>query len=153
MSAIDVTLSAASAGELPQLYQLLQTHELPVPGTEEEVHFLLARVGGQIAGFGGLEYFGYTALLRSVLVLPGRRGLQIGEQLVRALEQQAWRQGVRQIGLLTETAAPFFTRLGYETVSREALAAPLQQSKEFQSVCPVTARAMHKELTTPKSTS
>jgi amino-acid N-acetyltransferase len=47
---------------------------------------------------------------------------------------------------LTETAATFFPRFGFQPIPRDQVAPVVAQSIEFMSACPDTAGAMKAEL-------
>ena len=74
------------------------------------------------------------------------RGTGVGRALVEALEARCRAQGVRELVLLTETAAEWFPRFGYVRVERSNVPAAVQQSVEFRSACPASAVAMRKVL-------
>jgi N-acetylglutamate synthase-like GNAT family acetyltransferase len=97
---------------------------------------------GKIVGTGGLEFYGDYCLLRSVAVAPELRGTGIGKEIVTDLITRAKDKSVWSVSLLTETAQPFFERLGFENVSREKAAKEIQSSSEFSTVCPVSAAFM-----------
>jgi N-acetylglutamate synthase-like GNAT family acetyltransferase len=54
--------------------------------------------------------------------------------------------GVAQLVLLTETAEPFFRRLGYTVIERGTAPSVVADSAEFRTLCPVTAVCMTKRL-------
>jgi amino-acid N-acetyltransferase len=54
--------------------------------------------------------------------------------------------GVRELYLLTMTAAPFFVKHGFEKVERAKAPASLQGTTEFASLCPVSSVCMRKRL-------
>ena len=72
-----------------------------------------------IVGAAAVEPYGQAGLLRSVVVAESRRGTGLGRELVAAAEALAQEEGIRELYLLTETAADWFPRLGYEVVDRE----------------------------------
>ena len=94
----------------------------------------------------GLERAGDAALLRSLAVVPRSRDRGIGTLLVKHIEREAAALGVRQLALLTETAEPFFARLGYRVVGRDTIANALQETAEFRALCPDSAICMTKAL-------
>jgi amino-acid N-acetyltransferase len=98
----------------------------------------------------GLELHGDAGLLRSLIVTPERRGHGLGETLVRTLEAHASATGVAQLVLLTETAEPFFRRLGYDVIDRDTAPPAVAVSAEFRTLCPSTAVCMTKRLTPPR---
>jgi amino-acid N-acetyltransferase len=108
---------------------------LPVEGIED-ARFVVARLDGQVVGCAGIEVWGTHGLLRSVAVVPGRRGQHIGEAL--AADRLAWARSERlaDISLLTTSASQYFGRLGFSPIAREALPPELARSTQLGlSVC------------------
>lgn len=139
-------LSTLGANELADLAALLDEARLPSGDlSEPHRHFHRFDVDGPI-GYGGIEGFGADRLLRSIIVLPDRRGAGLGRQLVQALEQAAREQGVRRLHLLTTTAAPFFRALGYVDTERTSAPDAIAASREFSTLCPASAAYLSKAL-------
>ncbi|MBN8619353.1 MAG: GNAT family N-acetyltransferase [Anaerolineae bacterium] len=136
----------ATLADWPLIADLLIRHRLPQDGAQAHLaDFLLAfHTDGRLAGVAGLERYGDSALLRSVAVAHRRTG--VGTQLVERLLQQAAQTGIRQVGLLTETAADYFPRFGFRVIPRTDLPAPLHQSIEFTTACSQSAVAMLLDL-------
>jgi amino-acid N-acetyltransferase len=61
---------------------------------------------------------------------------------VQAVLARARALGLRELYLLTTTAAGYFPRFGFETVGREALPPVLSASEELRGACPASAIAM-----------
>ena len=99
-----------------------------------------------ILGAAAVEPFGQAGLLRSVVVAESRRGTGLGRELVAAAEALAQEEGIRELYLLTETAADWFPRLGYEVVDREEARAAVGESVEFTMVCATTGVPMRRRL-------
>ena len=125
---------------------LLQKASLPVEdiGARTELYELTTDEG--IVGTIGLEHDGTVGLLRSLSVAEDKRAQGYGEQLVRFLEVTAKQKGVQTLFLLTTTAASFFLKHGYQTVSRSEVPLFIQQTSEFRSTCPASATVMKKKL-------
>jgi amino-acid N-acetyltransferase len=134
--------------QLNLLQQFLQRHDLPDTDltAAQMPDFLLAWDGPYLAAAGGLEIYGETALLRSLVVDEDYRGRGLGAHMVHRLEEHAGLRRVRTIYLLTTTAERFFTSLGYARTPRESAPAVLQATAEFQSLCPDTAVCMSRSL-------
>jgi amino-acid N-acetyltransferase len=109
-------------------------------------HFWVVRDGPKLAGVVGLEVLGDVGLLRSLAVPEAYRGRGIGAQLTDKAEDYGRAQGVRALYLLTTTAPDFFASRGYQRTGRDTAPAPLQDTTEFQSLCPDSAVCMVKYL-------
>jgi amino-acid N-acetyltransferase len=126
---------------------LLQREGLPLAGAREHLaHFIVAEDDEGVAGAGGLEVYGPSALLRSLVAAHHGRG--IGHLLVEQLIVRARALGVTDLVLLTTTAAGYFPRFGFETVARPDVPAALLASREFQGACPSSATVMRLRLVT-----
>lgn len=134
---------------LDSLAALLAGEHPPTDGFGERLlqTTLVAREAAGIVGCIALEPYGNAALLRSLAVIPSRRGHGVGQQLTRAALDLARQQRVATVYLLTTTAAEFFARdFGFRPVVRAEVPAAVQQSVEFISACPETAQAMVREV-------
>jgi amino-acid N-acetyltransferase len=139
-------LRPASRADWPAIAALLETAHLPLDGADAHLDAFLVgtRDDGAIVGAGGLEVYGDVALLRSLVVAP--RGTGLGSALVTRLIEEARRRGVRDLVLLTTTAAEFFTRFGFEPTTRAVVPAALHVSAEFRGACPASATVMRLRL-------
>lgn len=125
----------------------LPTADLTADVTREDGPALFVVVAdGRRVGCIGIERVDDVALLRSAAVVDGYRGEGYGTAAVRALEREASEAGVETLYLLTTTAAPFFERLGYETVDRAAIPVELEGSREVSDLCPESATVQRKSL-------
>jgi N-acetylglutamate synthase-like GNAT family acetyltransferase len=112
----------------------------------------VAEEGSRIVGTIGLESYGAAGLVRSLVVVPAHRARGLGSVLVARLEQEATARETRLLVLLTETAQPFFKRLGYQVIERGYVPDEVRQSAEFTSLCPASAVCMTKSLAVREST-
>lgn len=134
---------------LPELSRLLSDAGLPAEDLDEAKleHFLVAEDGeGRFGGAVGLELADDAALLRSLVVDPGRRGEGLGGLLVAAIENAARSAGVSTMYLLTDTAAGFFPGLGYRETERDAAPHGIRETSEFRELCPDSAVCFAKRL-------
>jgi amino-acid N-acetyltransferase len=144
-----MNIQAAKAGDLPDMLALLKASALPVAGIESHVETaLVVRDSGRLLGCAAVEVYGQAGLLRSVAVEAGHRGEGLGEQLTKAALELARKRGVRNIYLLTTTAAHFFPRFGFTAIPRTELDPALEQSEELRGACPASALAMRASLST-----
>jgi amino-acid N-acetyltransferase len=141
-------LRPAEPGDASGIRALLESNGLPTSDlASARPEFVVAYEGENLKGAGALERFGTTALLRSVVVAADRRGAGVGQSIVRELERRARAAGVKELVLLTQTAASFFQRQSYRVVERSSVARAVQMSEEFRSLCPASATCMAKTLT------
>ncbi|HEY0586178.1 MAG TPA: arsenic resistance N-acetyltransferase ArsN2 [Pseudoduganella sp.] len=143
----EMTFRPAAAGDWPAIEALLQAAMLPLEGAKDHLdNFVLGVADGRLYCMGGFEQYGAAALLRSVAVDASLRGTGVGQTLLETVRQQARKQGVRELYLLTTTAADFFAKRGFGVISRADTPPDLQASREFQGVCPASATAMVAKL-------
>ena len=109
-------------------------------------HFLVARQETRFTGVIGLELMGTFALLRSLAVSEPFRGQGIASQLTTQAEDYARTHEIESLYLLTTTAESFFAKRGYQTMGRDRVPTAVQETAEFQSLCPATAVCMVKAL-------
>ncbi|SHN43574.1 amino-acid N-acetyltransferase [Duganella sacchari] len=151
MSSTGITspaLRPATAADWTAIESLLTQAGLPLDGAQEHLtSFTVGDRAGAIVCAGGLEVYGDTALLRSVVVAPSQRGSGAGGLLFTALANVAQSRGVSTLYLLTTTAASFFARRGFIQAERATIPAALRHSREFQGACPATATLMSLSLT------
>ena len=142
-------MSPASAQDMAAIRALLEHSGLPVSDLEAaQPEFAVIHQDGQVMAAGALQRFGTTALLRSVVVAPERRGSGLGRSVVSELERLARTAGVSRLILLTQTAADFFAHHGYQTIERSSAPQAVQACEEFRSLCPGSAICMAKDLST-----
>jgi amino-acid N-acetyltransferase len=143
----DVTIRPAGTPDFPQAAGLLADSGLPLDGLEERfAHALVASRGERIIGCVALEIYEDQALLRSLVVARNERGGRVGERLTVEVLRLARTSGVRDVYLLTETAADFFPRFGFAIEDRASAPPALRQSVEFRAACPASAVMMHAKV-------
>ena len=148
MFAFEVAPVPARPSDEAGIKALLAIYELPYEDltTTHLETFWVMRDGPRLAGAVGLEILGEVGLLRSLAVPDAYRGRGIGAQLTEKAEDYARAQGARALYLLTTTAPDYFTRHGYVRTDRDAAPGALQDTVEFQTLCPDSAVCMVKEL-------
>ena len=136
------------ATELHQLTILLENAGLPTEGlsVENGPVYLLKEKERAIGGIALEICRPDGGLLRSLVVDASRQGKGQGQALVETLVQRATQDSLSALYLLTETAAPFFAKLGFETIDRSIVPQTLQQTDEFTSICPSSATVMRLSL-------
>jgi len=132
-----------------QLVNLLSNAGLPFEDLPQQLdNFIVAIVDHLVAGAAGMETYGDSGLLRSVVVKPAFRGKGIANELLKTIETLALDEGVNQLILLTETAKGYFENKGFHLINREEVPEAVKASTEFSHVCPVSAIVMSKTLIT-----
>ena len=128
----EIVLVPTTERDVPFVVALLEENGLPSSDIPEKWGSLfLARSDGSVVGTGGVEILGEYGLLRSLAVIQGERNRGYGRAVVRGLTHHARQSGVRELYLLTTTAAVFFEGLGFERVPRENAPLPITQTSEF----------------------
>jgi amino-acid N-acetyltransferase len=146
---VDVDVERASAADVHAIARLLVAADLPADGVREALEgFVVVRHGSDVIAAAGVERYDAAVLLRSVVVAPQARGHGLGARVVRDRLERAAGDGAADVYLLTTTAEAFFARLGFRTVARAAVPAGVRGSAEFTSLCPDSATAMHRTLST-----
>ena len=134
----------------PQLsvVALLEAEGLPASDLTEThlEHFFFTGSDGAPSALVGLEIYGETALLRSLVVSAAARAQGLGSALVLHAEEYAAARQVRSIYLLTTTAEAYFEHRGYRRVDRAQAPPAIQSTREFASLCPSSSAFMIKRL-------
>jgi N-acetylglutamate synthase-like GNAT family acetyltransferase len=137
----------ASPEDLIAIRALLERSGLPTTDLEwAQPEFAVIHSHAEVIAAGALQRFGSTALLRSVVVAPARRGTGLGHLIVNELERAARAAQITRLILLTESAAEFFARQGYRVIARSSAPEEMQGSEEFRTLCPSSATCMAKNL-------
>ncbi len=139
-------IEKAKPEDLDFIVKLLKDNDLSHEDIASKVDCLfLGHTGDGIIGIGGVEIYEDNGLLRSLVIKKPFRSKGWGKELCSNLIEYARIQGVKELYLLTLTAADFFEKLGFIRIDRETAPSPLQQTIEFMSLCPVTAVCMMKK--------
>jgi arsenate reductase len=142
-----ITVEPATPTDRAAVERELANARLPLDGLSDQFPsaYVLVRRDREVIGLAGLETFGRSGLLRSVLVVPDARGRGVAHALVADRLAAARRAGLDGVYLLTTSAADYFARHGFVRVERASLPAELAASSELgASVCatatPMTLR-------------
>ncbi|KPL81419.1 GNAT family N-acetyltransferase [Herpetosiphon geysericola] len=127
-------LEPITSDQQPTFEQLLSTVGLGNEGLATAQAYGWWQDGNLVAG-GALEIYGELGLLRSVAVTPDQQNQGLGATLLAALEQQAQRQGMQTLYLLTTSAAKFFATHGYQPIPRAEADSRLHASAQWGSIC------------------
>lgn len=118
---MNAAISRATAQDLDAVLRLLAEVDLPAEGVAEHFgSFFVARDGERVVGCVGEERYGDVSLLRSLAVAPSLQQSGLGKALTARLLDEAIRNSVSEVVLLTTTAADFFARhFGFAEVERK----------------------------------
>ena len=129
--------------DLPLLAALLRANHLPDDDCAEQAqHFCALYRDGELVAAGGLEPAGDYALLRSIVVQAPHRGQGLARRITEHLLQRAGQGGVRAVYLLTESAADYFTGLGFRPVARADVPPDIVRTRQFSALCPDSASCL-----------
>lgn len=143
----EFTILPATPDGIDVIRTLLIEAELPSEDFAQHLdHFWMAKQNGSLAGAVGLEVYEAAGLLRSLVVKANYRGQGLGVDLCEQIFAYAQQQGVKELYLLTTTAADFFPKLGFQIIDRDSVPPAIQATAEFASICPSTAVCMVKTL-------
>jgi amino-acid N-acetyltransferase len=125
---------------LAQLEDLLCRNHLPIQDCAAQAQIFYGIFDGDmLIAAGGLEPAADYALLRSVVVMEQYRASGLARKISEYLINLAESEGRRAVYLLTETAAPYFQRLGFTPLSRAEVPAAIAQTRQFSALCPDSA--------------
>ncbi|HYV01497.1 MAG TPA: GNAT family N-acetyltransferase, partial [Actinomycetota bacterium] len=99
-----------------------------------------------LAATATLEDLRGEGYLRSVAVRPELRGKGVGTLMVAGALRHARERGLSRVWLLTESAEPFFGRLGFRTVGRDDLPESIRTSRQVAEGCAPSAVPMARDL-------
>lgn len=140
-------ITSASGDDRAEIARLLDACSLPSSDIDPHLgRFFVARDEGRIVGCIGLQVEGGDGLLRSLAVVPERRGNGIARRLYAKLLGQARGLGVTQLYLLTTGAEPFFEMLGFRALAREDVPQSIRATDQFRALCPETARCLSRPV-------
>ena len=142
-----VSYTSAQDEDVEAIIALLKTNNLPISdlATGHRM-FLVAHANNQVIGCVAIEIYGEAGLLRSLVLNKSFSGKGIGQQLVTEAETWSCNNGIKELYLLTTTAAEFFPKMGWKNTERTTVPESIAQSSEFSSVCPSTAVCMSKTI-------
>lgn len=134
-------------GDDPALATALADAHLPVDDlTEPGRRFFRFSDGAGLIGFIGWEAAEGIAILRSLVVLPGRRGQGWGRAMIGWAALRLAEDGTTEAYLLTTSIDRLAAKLGFTVIDRAEAPPPIRASRQFASLCPSTAILMHRSL-------
>ena len=143
-------IDRAHARDAADVFRLVKESQLTTDGLLDHLAtVLVARLDERIVGTAALEISSDGALLRSVAVSSDVRGRGLGTMLVESALQMAEERNVRDVYLLTFTAASYFQRFGFQTLDRDDVPPSVRTSVQFIYACPPTTLVMRKRFGPP----
>lgn len=128
-------LRLARRKDIPTIERLLAAEWLPRMQIAEFLPtFWVLDDGEGVVGAAGLESYGESGVLRSVVIAPELRGTGQGDLLVQTALAEAGRQGLRRVYLFTMSAMPFFARYGFRPCAMEDFEPPVRESWQYQGL-------------------
>jgi len=147
-----MTVEPLDKNDAPAIRRLLEQSGLPTADLDQTaIRFLGCHDEEGLAGVVALELYGSVGLLRSLAVRSSLRGRGLGMRLVDMAEEVAAQNGVRNLYLLTTTAADFFRAGGFSGSARGDAPEAIRGNTEFAGLCPDSAAFMVKQLTAAKA--
>jgi len=142
-----IAIEPARESDFEAVAALVEASRLPTTGLRESLsHAVVARQNGAVVGCAALEPYRGGVLLRSVAVAESLRGQGLGERLTRAALDLARQEHAPAAFLLTTTAAQFFPRFGFKSITRAEVPDDVRQSVQFVSACCASAVVMRLDL-------
>lgn len=138
-----IQFKQASAAYAPALIDFLQKAQLPTSDLPKDLAgFILAFEDEQLIGSAGMELKGKIGLLRSVAVAETHRNQQLGQGLFTAAMEYARLNEVEEVFLITDSAAAYFEKKGFQRVEREDVPVEILETKQLKELCPSSATVM-----------
>jgi HAD superfamily hydrolase (TIGR01457 family) len=145
------SIRRAGDGDAGAIEALLTAARLQTDGVGERIpETIVVERDGEVVGTVALELFpehgdgGRPAVahLRSLAVAESERGARLGTLLVAHAVRLACERGAPAVHAVTETAASFFERLGFEpTGRRDTLPAPILSTPMVEETCSASSTA------------
>jgi len=142
------SVGPASGGDMEAIRRLLVAALLPsgdLGGPNQR--FIVARHDGKVVGCAGLEAFGEDGQLRSMAVHWTSRNAGLGTRLHGRLLFEALQAGVRNLYVVTTTAADFFAAQGYRKVQPADVPPGVAASEEYATFVPGGGVVMARPVT------
>ena len=142
-----ITLRQATKNEYRAITHLLASNQLPTADIHEQnVTLFVGLIDEKVVATIGVETYGNEVLLRSLCVKDGFKNQKLGEKMLAYLLGFCTHENIQTVYLLTTTAEHYFERHGFETITRDETPQSIQNTREFQSICPSSAIIMALKL-------
>jgi amino-acid N-acetyltransferase len=147
MLALNANFRPACPEDLSAVIALLT--ETGQPSADVDLSRLILHVAETkhiVVGSAGIEPYGKSGIIRSVVVVPSVRRQRIGTMLVQQAMASAALNGIERLFLLTVDAVEFWTYQGFARAQRDTAPANIRASAEFSTLCPSGAVCMMRSL-------
>jgi amino-acid N-acetyltransferase len=141
-----LTIDEGRVQDLPDIRALLQGAGIASDVDRLITCFLVAREDGRVVACAALEEYEGVGLLRSVAVDPSHRDRGLARSLVTTLIERAHSRGLAAVYLLTDTAADYFARHGFRTITRAQVRHAVLASEQFRGENCASSTVMVLEL-------
>ena len=142
-----MTIRRAAENEYRAIIHLLASNALPTADIyEKNISLFVGVVENEIVATIGIEQYDDVALLRSLCVKDEFKNKKLGIQMLLHLFAFCEKEKIKTLYLLTTTAEHYFVRYGFEKITRDETPQTIQQTREFQDICPSSAIIMKLEL-------
>jgi amino-acid N-acetyltransferase len=143
----NIELRSVTKEDLTSIEQLLQDNHLPDRDIyENSILLFIASIASKDIGVGGLELYENICLLRSLVIRDAFRGKGYGKELTNKLIDRAKDKGVKEVYLLTTTAADFFRKIEFKKIDRDRVPLAIKNTSQFSSLCPASAICLRKVI-------
>ena len=140
-------LKKANPDTLPAMQRFLTGMKLPVSDLPADLSgFTLAFDDDELVGTAGMELLGRVGLLRSVAVAETHRSRQLGRRLFAAALDHAQANGAQEVFLITDSAAGYFEKNGFQRVERNEAPVEIAGTAQFAGLCPASAVVMKRVI-------
>ncbi|ATB70003.1 Amino-acid acetyltransferase [Sulfurospirillum diekertiae] len=144
---MEMHIRKAIENEYRAITHLLASNQLPTADIyEKNITLFVGLIDEKIVATIGIETYGNEALLRSLCVKEGFKNQKLGEKILTYLISFCATANIQTVYLLTTTAEHYFERYGFEKIGREKTPQSIQNTREFQDICPSSAIIMALKL-------
>jgi len=142
-----INIQKAGKKDFEAVCKLLLQENLPIVDLNPLLeNFFIAVEDNKLTGVIGMDRYGTDGLLRSAIVQKEYRNTGIAAALVARLFDEAAKQGVSTLYLITDTAAAYFEKKGFNKITKAEVAPAVLESKEFNGLCPASSIIMVQKL-------
>lgn len=144
----DIKINKAEPEAYAIVVALLRAAGLPTEDIRRDLeNFWIADAGGNAIGVIGMDLYAPFGLLRSMTVIPEYRNKGIASRLVDQVEQLAKKQNLSELYLITNTAESYFSKKGFQLITKAELPDSVASSEEMNGLCPASSVIMRKTIT------